>query len=287
MRKINLVFVCDRLSIKRCCVSMYSALINKNKTDYICFYFIADDSFKDSDFKVFEILRSDESSVKILYADPKLFALYRETTRRNELPVNAYYRLGIPWLLPSEDKAIYIDYDTIILKSLWEIYSLNITDYYLAAVEDVWKYKRAEELKRYCREMRHYNSGMMVINLKKWREEHINDKFISFAKTHKKVFALADQFLVNTIINKNVKYLDFSWNLQSPRSEFKERVEYDDIVAFNNAKNYPAIIHYNFRKPWSFYDCRNPFFDLWWLYARQLPFYESLLIEGILSSLKS
>lgn len=74
----------------------------------------------------------------------------------------------------------------------------------LAAVDDAWKYGRYRQMMHIQPESRHYNSGMMVINCKKWRQENIKDKFIEFSKNHKDVFVLADQFLINTIINKNV-----------------------------------------------------------------------------------
>lgn len=265
---------------------MYSALMNKDDDDYIEFYFIVDKTFsRQKTIPEFEILNTQGSSVNYIEAIPAEYELYRETTQRTELPINAYYRLGLPWLLPYEERAIYLDYDTLVLKSLWEIYNIDLTDYYLAAVEDAWKYKRARELAKYQRNMRHYNTGMMVLNLPKWRKGKISDKLRDFSKRYKHVFILADQFLANTIINQNVIYLDFKWNLQIPRFERGEPIEYDDLVAFEKAQKDPRIIHYNFAKPWQFTKCLNPFFDLWWYYARQLPFYEKVLIEGIRQSL--
>ena len=285
MRNINLVYICDEKSIKKCCVSMISALKNKDSLDYIHFYFVIDEIFSKRQFSEFDIFNTNESSIHILNVESKKFHLYRETTQRKELPVNAYYRLEIPWLLPEEEKAIYIDYDTIILKSLWNLYNSNIEEYYLAAVEDAWKYKRARELYKYQPKMRHYNSGMMLMNLKKWRNENINKKFECFARQNKKVFILADQFLINTILNQNIFYLDFIWNLQIPRTERNEPLEYDDLVAFEKAKRDPVIIHYNFQKPWNFLSCTNPYFDLWWKYAKELPFYEELLLTSIKSTI--
>lgn len=285
MRSINLVYICDEKSIKKCCVSMYSALANKDKLDYINFFFVIDENFSKQEFPEFDFLKTNESSISILKINSSTFKLYRETTQRKELPVNAYYRLGIPWLLSNEAKAMYIDYDTIILKSLWDMYSTNLSEYYLAAVEDAWKYKRARELIKYQSKMRHYNSGMMLLNLEKWRKERVDEKLREFSNKNKKVFILADQFLINTIINQNIIYLDFTWNLQIPRFEKGEAIEYDDLIAFKKAQSNPAIIHYNFQKPWNFVKCTNPFFDLWWHYARHFSFYEELLINSIQNSL--
>ena len=285
MNNINLVYCCDERATKKCLVSMYSALINKSDQDYINFYFIVDKKFSQQCCPEFNILNTETSRIEFLSGDFTDCELYRETTQRTALPVNAYYRLEIPWLLPNEDKALYLDYDTIVLKSLWDMYNIDLTGYFLAAVEDAWKYKRARELNKYQRDMRHYCSGVMLLNLKQWRETNIREKFKKLAKQHKKVFILADQFLINTVINKNVYYLDFSWNLQLPRFERGEPIQYDDLVAYEKSQKNPKIIHYNFGKPWQFTQCTNPFMDLWWYHARKLPFYAELLIEGLYTSL--
>lgn len=287
MNNINLVYCCDEKAIKKCLVSMYSALVNKGEQDFLNFFFITDNTFSQQKHPEFEILNTDSSIIRFLKNDFADCELYRETTQRKELPVNAYYRLDIPWLLPEETRALYLDYDTIVLKSLWEVYNTNLSGYYLAAVEDAWKYKRARELSKYQRDMRHYCSGVMLLNMEKWREDKINEKFKHFAMRHKNVFILADQFLINTVINKNVVYLDFSWNLQIPRFERGEPIQYDDLIAYQKAQKSPSIIHYNFGKPWQFSRCLNPFIDLWWHYARKLPFYEELLIESLGTILSS
>ncbi|MBT0815598.1 hypothetical protein KJQ77_03415, partial [Campylobacter lari] len=285
-REINIVFVCDHKSVKKCAVSMLSTLNNKNELDYIKFYFIYDEKFTKEELECLNIFNTSCSSVTLCQVDSKDFVAYKNTTQRKAMPLNAYYRLHIPWILHKEDRAIYIDYDTIVNDSLWDIYNLNIDNYYLAAVDDAWKYGRYRQMMHIQPESRHYNSGMMVINCKKWRQENIKDKFIEFSKNHKDVFVLADQFLINTIINKNVLYLSLEWNLQLARKEWNEKLEFDDDNELKNATENPKIIHYNFGKPWQFNACFNPFFHLWWKEARKLPFYQDILKNALSESLK-
>ncbi|EMO8373924.1 DUF4422 domain-containing protein [Campylobacter coli] len=285
-REINIVFVCDHRSVKKCAVSMLSALNNKNELDYIKFYFIYDEKFTKEELECLDIFNTSCSSITLCQVESKDFVAYKNTTQRKAMPLNAYYRLHIPWILSKEDRAIYIDYDTIVNDSLWDIYNLNIDNYYLAAVDDPWKYGRYRQMMHIQPESRHYNSGMMVINCKKWRQENIKDKFIEFSKNHKDVFVLADQFLINTIINKNVLYLSLEWNLQLARKEWNEKLEFDDDNELKNATENPKIIHYNFGKPWQFNACFNPFFHLWWKEARKLPFYQDILKNALSESLK-
>ncbi|ASQ29973.1 putative two-domain glycosyltransferase, family 8 (DUF4422, ATP grasp domains) [Campylobacter avium LMG 24591] len=284
-RNINVVYICDVNSIKKCAVSMLSVLLNKDEKDFISFYFIYDESFCEYDLKILDFLNTNSSSISFIEVSSCDFSSYKNTTQRKEMPLNAYYRLHIPWLIDDE-KAIYIDYDTVVLQSLWELFDLDIKDYYLAAVDDAWKYGRYRQMCHIQSESRHYNSGIMLINCFKWKRERIKDKFYEFAKNHNEVFVLADQFLINTILNKNIYYLDLSWNLQLARKEFNERLEFDDLNELERATKNPKIVHYNFGKPWQLNVCFNPLISLWWKTARKLPFYEDVLKDSILTSMQ-
>lgn len=78
-------------------------------------------------------------------------------------------------ILPQEDKVIYLDTDLVIYNSLQELWDLDLTNYALAAVEDtnaINKFQRPfmNSLSNY------FNSGVLVMNLKYFREHHFEEK---------------------------------------------------------------------------------------------------------------
>ena len=276
MNKINLVFVADSKSIDKCIVSMLSVLQNKKTNDYIKFYFIADEFFKDYQFSKFDCLKSSSSEISILSVNSTDYDILRLSTNRCDLPNNAYYRLSIADLLEKENKAIYIDFDVYINQSLSDLFNINIENYYLAAVRDIWEERRISELEKVgIKTDFHYNSGMMLLNLSKWRKEKIFEKLKNYAKNNPHKFVLADQFLINSVLNKNILLIDYKYNLQIP--QHNEPIEYKDLDNYNKSMTDPVIVHYIFGKPWEFSKCLHPMRNKWWMTARNYPYYEELL----------
>lgn len=276
MNKINVVFVADAKSIDKCIVSMLSVLQNKSSNDYIKFYFIADEFFDNHLFNKFNCLKSSSSEVSVLSVKSHNYDILRLSTNRCDLPNNAYYRLSIADLLEKETKAIYIDFDVFVNQSLNDLFNIDIEDYYLAAVRDIWEEKRMFELMQVgIKTNFHYNSGMMLLNLSKWRKENIFAKLVNYAQNNPHKFVLADQFLINSVLNKNVLLLDYKYNLQI--SQHNEPVEYKDLENYSKSICDAVIIHFIFGKPWEFSKCRHPLRDKWWMVARSYPYYEELL----------
>ena len=73
------------------------------------------------------------------------------------------------------DKIIYLDCDSIIADSLEDLDNIDISDYYIAGVQDTVTnfFKTSIGLNK---DDRYINAGMLVINLKKWREDKIEEK---------------------------------------------------------------------------------------------------------------
>lgn len=280
MNKINVVFISDAKTIDNCIVSMLSVLKNKSQQDIINFYFIADEFIKGYHKEKFECLNTSTSKVSFIKVNSRDYDILRQSTIRKDLPNNAYYRLSIADKLVNEDKAIYMDYDIYVCKSLSGLYKIDIEDYYLAAVKDIWEVQRMNELKAIgIKTNFHYNSGMMLLNLKKWRTDNVFKKLKNFAQSYPKKFLLADQFLINSVIKENVKLIDYKYNLQL--SQHSEPIQYKNLAEYNKSIKEAVIIHYIFGKPWELEKCRHPLRYKWWSIAREYPYYEELISKYI------
>lgn len=275
MKKINVVFASNAETIDYCVVSMLSVLKNKSRNDYICFYYLADEYIKFYHKQKFSCLNTKESVIKFLSIRSSDYDSMRNSTLRKDLPNNAYYRLSIADKLCDEEKALYIDYDTYTCTSLSSLYDTDISTCYLAAVLDIWDFQRRTELNEVGIFTRtHYNSGVMLLNLKKWRNDNVFHKLKKFAKEHPQKFLLADQFLINSVI-QDVKIIDYKYNLQV--QQHFEPIQYTDLNRYNNDIKNPVIIHYVFGKPWEFSKCQHPVRYKWWEIAHAYPYYEELL----------
>ncbi|MFA5222992.1 MAG: glycosyltransferase [Bacilli bacterium] len=111
--------------------------------------------------------------------------------------VNRYTPYALLRLLLDEidvipDRVLYLDVDTVINKSIEELYQTNIENYEYAAVKD--RYGRFFFNPRYC------NTGVLLLNMKKIRETGLFQKVVTLLN-QKKVF-LSDQTGINKMATK-------------------------------------------------------------------------------------
>ena len=265
---IPIFFAIDDGYVKYLAVALKSLMTNANKKMYKYHIHILNGG----------ITEVTKGAISNIIDDPKSFIIFFDDVResyekiKDSLPIrdyysiNTYFRFFIPNNFPQYDKAIYIDSDTIILKSIHKLFNHNIKKYYLAAVPDrvvgqtplFMDYTK----KALGIEPDHYfNAGVLLMNTKKLREIDILHQFTSLAQ--ERTFKVAqDQDYFNVLCKGHVKYIGNRFNCQT----FK-----DIPVADNNI----VIIHYNLgKKPWN--DQYMPLGRFFWHYARRTDFYNEL-----------
>ncbi len=121
-----------------------------------------------------------------------------------------YFRIYLPkFLPPTIDKIIYLDSDTIVLGRLDELWNSDIKNYALAAVE----YTNVERIKALQLDSQKYiNSGVLVVNLKDWRERNFTEIATDFITRNPQLVKFWDQDAINVLLEQNIKYLDIKWN---------------------------------------------------------------------------
>ena len=163
-----------------------------------------------------------------------------------------YYRLIMAEILPKHiDKVLYLDSDVVVISPLEELYNIDLENYFIAASGFSGTLVKSKG----------FNSGVMVVNLEKWRNEQISTKVIDFATQNRDKLPYHDQSALNRVIKQNYLIIDRKWNFQvdlSPRKIQKP----DDNIALKNAR----IIHYiGSSKPWYFWisDQRKNIYELY------------------------
>lgn len=166
-----------------------------------------------------------------------------------------FYRLLIPELLPKYSKAIYLDSDVVVNTDLGDLWDVDIEDFYILAARDLYfptilsapyiKLLQSQELKI----DKFFNSGVLSINLDKWRIDKIGIKAVKYISQYK----LLDQEGLNIVLKDKWKEIDPRWNQTCgiyeceswDKSPFSEE-EFKDVV------NNPLIIHFTSAdKPWN------------------------------------
>jgi lipopolysaccharide biosynthesis glycosyltransferase len=150
----------------------------------------------------------EENRVKLSEIYPIRFEKLNIDRVRN-IKINIVYhtsaifaRLFMPEVLYNLNKILYFDPDIIIKEDISKLWDMNVSNYVLAAAQD----DTIPERENYI----YFNSGVMLMNLDKWRKENISEKAIEYVS--KNITNHTDQDALNDILKGN--YLRFSkkWN---------------------------------------------------------------------------
>ena len=184
----------------------------------------------------------------------------------------AWYRVMLPWLLEGCDRVLYLDADTIIRRSLKEIWQSDLSGRAVGAVcNPLYPFMGTgilDELGLSAGE--YFNSGVMLFDLESWRSQELTEQVLERAKAQGSQ-EWPDQNALNVVLRHNWFPLPPKWNCQNTLFDLKMEslpfVEEDVLHARHN----PAIIHYiGAYKPWHL-RCKHSLKDLYWHHLAQTP----------------
>lgn len=177
--KINIGFTSSDEYSNLLGVAMISILEN-NKDTKLCFYVI-DYGISDSNKSLLKTQLKNYNNVELIFIENNSDKLNKiDLNKSKNYEVYTYTRLILPSLLPDDVETIlFLDCDIICSDSLRDLNKIDISEYYLGAVEESTNYiiKKNAYLSE---EDQYFNAGVLLINLKKWREDKIEDVLLDF-----------------------------------------------------------------------------------------------------------
>jgi len=256
---LNIVFAADRGYLQHLAVALAS-LLAKNSGMNI--YIINNDLSAD-DWKKLNKLSTGKDS-KLINA--KIDDRQIENLLTNSYFTKAmYYRLFIPEIVKG-DKALYLDSDIVVNQPIDDLYNTNISNTYLAAVDNMEIYNHHDLEMEYS--AKYFNSGVMLINLEYWRTYNVKKKVIDFISRKREVIRFPDQDGLNSVINGNWLELHPKYNLHG----ILLFSGHDPVLPIKEAIDNPVIIHYTgSSKPWH-YKSYHSYKHLYWKYLRRTPY---------------
>lgn len=119
-----------------------------------------------------------------------------------------FARLALPSIV-EEDKVLYIDTDAIVLKDIYNIWRYDISNYYIAGCKD-YGIIRDGTYRDLGFTGRYVNSGFILMNLKKIREDNLQEKW--FKVINEKELKYPDQDALNIVCQDQELYLPTMYN---------------------------------------------------------------------------
>lgn len=249
-KDINICLSCDDNYSKYAGVVIASILSNSDSDDELHFFILDGNISQENKNKLLELKQIKNCKIDFVQVKEEQFDLYKQINTHEYLTIQAYYRLKLAELLPNISRIIYFDCDTLIQTSLAKLYNMDLENNVIAGCLDVRVIH-----KRKWRGKKYINSGMILFDLDKMRNENIEEQFIEYTKANIDKIKTGDQDIINFALKDRIKIIDDNWNVQV--SGFASRTSFT---------NNPYIIHYiGSDKPWEFGSCthfKERYFDI-------------------------
>jgi len=196
--------------------------------------------------------------------------------------LSQYARLFVSSDLPeSLSRVLYLDCDIIVKRSTKDLWNLNLQGKTIGALMDAFsKYYRANINLRENDIM--FNSGVMLIDLNRWREQKIEEKLLEFIKSKKGKIQQGDQGALNHVLSHDTYCFEPKFNSVTIFYDFnyKEMLIYRKPPEFyteeqiREAVENPSIIHFTTsflsKRAWT-KGCSHRYVDEWLKYKKMSP----------------
>ncbi|MCI8891515.1 MAG: glycosyltransferase [Eubacterium sp.] len=206
---IAIVYITDENYAMITAVSIQSLKVHRDRNKQYDVYVIVHgitpeqrDRFQSMQEDGFRVILNDQIQVDAAYASDKIHVT----------PV-ALTKFNLPGMFGNLDKIIYLDGDTIIQRDISAVFEEKLDGYYLAAVQDIGPlltHKPSIRIKLHMEQETYFNSGVMLLNLKKLREDNVTPKLFDYKKNGINYFM--DQDALNMVLGKKVKFLSMYFN---------------------------------------------------------------------------
>jgi len=162
-----------------------------------------------------------------------------------------YHRLFLAEFIPPEiTRVLYLDSDTMVCRNLTDLVTADLHGSTVGAVEDL-------DVKDSCERLGiplasgYFNSGVLVIDMRLWVEQHVSSRVIEYLTTHRHDPArwkYPDQDALNTVLWQTRHPLPANWNMFACYRWFQpvelSQEQRSAILA-------PGIVHFTGpEKPW-------------------------------------
>lgn len=268
MERISVTMACDLNYAQHTIVVAKSIL--EHTSSPVDFYILGDKLPQELKQSMADAIESSISHV-VFYDMDKFLSDDMYTS--DHISKAAYFRLAIGNIIPpTVKKIIYLDVDLVVCKDISILWSVDLKGKVIGAVPDYGILSSRKSLKEkeksfgWKPSQGYFNSGVLVIDLNKWRKGAYGDLVLTAAK--EKSFRHHDQDALNAVLGNSWEALDISWNVIPPVYMMKFSILFSKELRKNalRAVKDISILHWaGRRKPWQ-YKPYKPFNGIYYKY---------------------
>lgn len=283
---MNILYAADDNYAEIMGVSILSLLESNKSAECITIY-IVEDGISVTNLEEIELMITSYQREVVFIKKPDIRGMLGVELKTLRWSDSAYSRLFLKELFityPEVEKLLYLDCDTLIVDSLQRLYDTDISGYLGAACLECMSnmHKRiigARKTDNYV------NTGMLLLNVKRWIEEDIQTVCGDFIRKYKGKTEYVDQGVINGTVSTRFKIVSPRYNLTALAYDFTyEEMQIYRKPQFGYSKeewqeavNKPAVVHFTTSflsvRPW-YEGSRHPYAVLWKEYHDKCPWKE-------------
>jgi lipopolysaccharide biosynthesis glycosyltransferase len=238
---------------------MLVSLFENNKDEKINIFLFSDHLSSDNQKNINQIVKNYNQKIIYQLIDLKNIEYFKVSDHAS---LANYYRVLAFSLLPKNIKKIlYLDVDLLVLESINDLYSSNIDNYLLGVVKEPTEMLKNKELLDIPVQYSYFNSGVMLVNIEKWKQIDATLKIINFIQNNADKIQFWDQDALNALFYDDCILIHKKWNIQSGHFNTSKNIKKEDI----------KILHFTGKsKPWEYMN-KHPLKQLYYKYLKKTP----------------
>ena len=256
---MNIVYVSNENYVRHLAVSVVSLLENNEAEEEIKIYVISTGISELSKTKLNKLVHSYQREIEILnLADLKDRFDYPIDT--GKFVISIMGRLFVGELLPEEvERVLYLDCDTVVCKNLHKLYTMDLDGKILGAAMEPTINPEIREDAGIAMDAPYFNSGVLLIDLKKWRQKNARNRVLYYHETIERRSLFSDQDAINGALRWEIKIIDPQYNFFSNYRywKYEELVKMSKVYRlipkkmYERAMKHPSIVHFaGDERPW-------------------------------------
>lgn len=242
-------------------IMLESLFANNGGEDIHIYAIIDEDVIVDDKIIIDDIVRKYNAMIDYVFF-PNSDNIQLPDMSCDRLTRATFFRLFSVSLLPREvTKILYLDGDIIVMDNLRGLWETDIENVAVAGIMDQWENNTWYNRLHYSSKLGYINSGVLLINLKYWREHQVESRFISFVENHPERIKQHDQDIINYVLREEKLLLPLRYNVQNAhyyKPEYSMLDYWSMESEILDAQKHPVILHFaGAIKPWNF-ECKHP-----------------------------
>ncbi len=258
---------------------MLTSLFERNPEAEVYVYLLQYDLSEESKANLEGLMQQYGNHLILMPIDLK--KLSEKLPRTAEWPVEVYFRLLLPDILPEEvDRILYLDADVIVNHPIRPFYETDFAGKLIIGCRDLALInltveqcleKRSEKLRPLFEERRYINSGVLLFHMKELRKKYRFQYYLDLAEELNYQIFSPDQDLINYLHRDELGHAD-EW-----KYNFLTWIGANNGYDYDRTKREVSILHYAGQGPWK--GGNHVHYTLerfWWEVALKTPYAKEL-----------